>query len=206
MRYRVLAATLNSAAIAFVHAREISQNFAEWRLRWRVAATKTMVSVFPPANDGRFRANMGKDLVRVAAPSGGWRINNRWGRIMLRSLIAGSVVVLGVALLVDGTVEGKDKELTIKQVMKKAHQPAKKGEVSLLKKVLEGDASKDEKADLVKLYEALAKCTPPMGEKDDWKDKTKALIAAAKGDNVDALKTASNCMACHDAHKKKKKE
>jgi hypothetical protein len=53
------------------------------------------------------------------------------------------------------------------------------------------------------MYEALAASKPPKGAEDSWKEKTTALLEAAKAGDVDKLKMASNCAACHKAHKGK---
>jgi hypothetical protein len=116
---------------------------------------------------------------------------------------------LGLAALGGFSVFGAaDKEpLEIEQIMNKAHKPLRKGEPSLAKLVVEGKASKEQKEELLKLYEDLAKNKPPMGSEDDWKKRTDAIVAAAKGcladkpDSAEALKKAINCKACHDLHK-----
>ena len=120
-------------------------------------------------------------------------------------LIACAVAVFAFVLMLDSNLMGGDKDkVTIKVVMKKAHT-AKKGEDSLLKKVIAGTASDTEKKELVELYTALSKNEPPAGDADSWKTKTTALIAAAKSGDAAALKKASDCAACHSEHKKKKK-
>ena len=43
-----------------------------------------------------------------------------------------------------------------------------------------GEASAEEKKQLVELYEALAANKPPKGDEASWKEKTAALVAAAK--------------------------
>ena len=102
----------------------------------------------------------------------------------------------------------KDEKVTIKDVMKKAHS----GKPPLCGKVASGKASKEEKEELVSYYIALTKNTPPKGDKDSWKEKTDALVKAAKAcaagdkDGPDALKKAVTCAACHDVHKEKKKK
>jgi len=116
---------------------------------------------------------------------------------MVRGLIAGSLVLFGAALLLDGAAVGGEKEVTIKIVMQKAHKGG------LLGKVLSGKATAEEKKELVNYYEAMVKLKPPQGEEAAWKEKTKALLAAAKGEDTAALKKASNCGACHSVFKKK---
>jgi len=126
------------------------------------------------------------------------------GYIMIRGLFASAVAVVALVLVMDSSVEGGKDKLTIKEVMKKAHVPPAKGEPSLLAKVTSGKASSEERKELVSLYQALAKNDPPKGEQDSWKEKTEALVKAAKANDADALKKASNCAACHKEHKGKK--
>jgi hypothetical protein len=115
---------------------------------------------------------------------------------MLRGLIAGGICLFAVALLLDGNVQGGDKEkVTIKVVMQKAMKGGLSG------KVANGKASEEEKKELVALFEGLTKTTPPKGEEAAWKEKTKALLDAAKANDGAALKKAANCAACHKAHK-----
>lgn len=122
---------------------------------------------------------------------------------MKRCLFAGAVAVFAVVLLLDGNIEGGDKDkdkekVTIKQVMKKAMAGG------LCKKVATGKASSEERKELVALFEALAKNEPPKGDEESWKKKTKALVDAAKANDGDALKKAADCAACHKEHKGKK--
>jgi hypothetical protein len=111
--------------------------------------------------------------------------------------IAGTLA-LG-ALAADDADADKPK-YSIKDVMKEAH----KGDAALLKKVAAGDASAEEKKQLLELYQALAKNEPPKGDAASWKEKTDALVAATVKGDADApkkLKAASNCGACHKVHK-----
>ena len=77
----------------------------------------------------------------------------------------------------------------------------------LLKKVLAGDASEAEKAQLVELYTALAANKPKKGDANSWITLTTTLVAAAKDaaegkeGSTEALQAASNCMNCHKEHK-----
>lgn len=101
-----------------------------------------------------------------------------------------SAVVVSYAL-----VQAAEPKYTIKEVMAKAHKEG------LLKKVTGGTATDAEKKQLCELYEALAANKPPKGGEDAWKTKTDAIVAACKkGDNA-ALARATNCMACHSAHR-----
>jgi hypothetical protein len=120
---------------------------------------------------------------------------------MKRGLIAGAVTVFALIIALDSNSQGGDKKdpVTIKVIMRKGLD---KG--GLLEKVLKKTASDDEKKQFVELIEALAATKCPRGDEDSWKEKTTALLAAAKGDDLAALSKASNCKACHSEHKVKK--
>jgi len=99
-------------------------------------------------------------------------------------------------------------ELTIKDIMNKAHKPAVATEsIYLLKKVATGKATQEEATQLHAYYVKLAALTPTKGEQASWTAKTTALVAAAKAavDKEEGfkakLRTASDCAACHTAHK-----
>ncbi|HTH47044.1 MAG TPA: hypothetical protein VMB21_06005, partial [Candidatus Limnocylindria bacterium] len=55
---------------------------------------------------------------------------------------------------------------------------------------------------------SLLQNDPPQGDKQEWQDRVKKLLAAAqnlkagKPDALDAYKGAANCKECHTAHKK----
>ncbi len=116
-----------------------------------------------------------------------------------------AVAVMAVSLSVVFGVSRADDdakpEYTIKEVMKDAHKDG------LLKKVAGGKGNKADAEQLLKLYESLPKNEPPKGSPEDWKEKTTALVDAAqavvdgKSGAAAQLKKASNCAACHKAHK-----
>jgi hypothetical protein len=118
------------------------------------------------------------------------------------ALILGLLIGLAALRAADET-----SKYTIKEVMKMAHT----GGNSLAKKVTSGKASKADDKKLVELYTALAADMPPQGDGDVWKDKTGALLDAAKAveDGKDGaakdLKKAMDCKACHEVFKPKKK-
>ena len=93
----------------------------------------------------------------------------------------GLVVVSGWSLADD---KEKPKH-SIKDVMK----TAMKG--GLWKKVGDGQASDAEKKELLALFESLGKNKPPKGEEKSWKEKTEALVNAAKAVVDDCLHGAS---------------
>ena len=118
----------------------------------------------------------------------------------MRKLIVASVIVAfgWVALGMPSGAQETKAKYTIKEVMKNAHAKGK-----LRDKVTSGMASDEEKKQLVEYYEALAANKPPKGDEASWKEKTAALLAAAKAaaaGDVEKLK-AVNCAECHKAHK-----
>jgi hypothetical protein len=110
--------------------------------------------------------------------------------LALAGLIFASVVM-------EANSEEKKPKYTIKQVMAKAMRGG------LCAKVASGKASDDEKATLVAMFVALGENKPPKGEADSWKDKTTALVDAAKAGDGAKLKKAATCAACHSLHKGK---
>jgi len=111
-----------------------------------------------------------------------------------------SVVTFGLLLSTNEAGEAKPK-FTIKEVMQKANKGG------LHKKVAGGMASDAEKQELVDLYVALNQNKPKKGEEKSWKEKTTALVdaakAAQKGDATagETLNKVNNCMACHKEFK-----
>ena len=104
-----------------------------------------------------------------------------------------------MVLVIDGNVDGaKDKDpVSIKVVMQKAMKGG------LCGKVASGKASEDEKKQLIALFTDLAANKCPKGDEKDWKERTSALLAAAKADDAKALKKAADCKGCHSEHKGK---
>ena len=122
--------------------------------------------------------------------------------------IVAPVLILGLVIGLAALRAAEDApKYTIKEVMKMAHT----GDNSLAKKVASGKANKTDDKKLVDLYTALAADKPPQGDADVWKDKTGALLDAAKAveDGKDGatkdLKKAMDCKACHEVFKPKKK-
>lgn len=113
------------------------------------------------------------------------------------------VAVLAVVFTVKYTVaeDAAAPKYSVKDVMK----TAMKG--GLCKKVASGDASAEETKQLIELLESMAAAKVAKGDADSWKEKTSALVAAAKGvaagtDGAGAkLAAAANCAACHKVHK-----
>lgn len=90
---------------------------------------------------------------------------------------------------------------TIKDVMQKVHKEG------LLKKVLDGQASSEEKLALLDHYISLLENKPPKGDMDSWHELAgKATLASAKvvvgREGAPAeLKNATSCVACHKVHR-----
>lgn len=109
-------------------------------------------------------------------------------------------VALALMVGVAGAMQAK----SIKDVM-----AAHKGKESMFSKIADGKGSDEENKKLLALYEFMATQKPPMGDEASWKEKTTALIAAAK-DVVEkkagaaaVLKKAGDCKGCHSVHKPK---
>ena len=115
--------------------------------------------------------------------------------IFMSTLLAVALIgIFGVVATADAQDEPKH---TIKEVMQQAHR----GDGALLRKVLSGNASDEEKAKLNELYTALAANKPPKGDEASWKEKTKAILDAAKAGDAAALRRTTNCRGCHSAHR-----
>jgi cytochrome c553 len=123
----------------------------------------------------------------------------------MKKLLCLAVMVAAVGI--GGHLVAADKAKSkIETIMEKAH---KGGKNSLRNRVLRNEASKEELATLVELYTELGKATPPKGSKESWKEKTTAVLEAAKKVKEDptdkmalaAYNKATTCMACHDVHK-----
>jgi hypothetical protein len=119
---------------------------------------------------------------------------------MTAGLALGLLASLGVF---QAAYEDKPKH-TIEEIMEKAHKGGKK---SLYGQVVAGSADKEQKQELLNLYEDLGRNKPPKGSAEDWKKRTTDMVAAAKGVVSDkpgataALKKAANCKGCHEMHK-----
>jgi cytochrome c556 len=127
-----------------------------------------------------------------------------------------ATVLAGLAVLIVVTSTLLAADLTVKQVMQKAHRGSNSLLANIGKDLKDDDPEwsdiQKETKDLVDLGTALGKNDPPKGDKDSWKnltkgylDNAKALDAAAqKKDKATAqsyqAKLAGSCKACHTAH------
>lgn len=115
---------------------------------------------------------------------------------LMRFVAAGLVAFLALVLVVGDQYQAGEK-ITISDVMVKVHK------TGLHTKVAQGKASEAEKKQLVEMYTALHKATPPKGDAEAWKKTTKAMLdaaeGAAKGDDKAAKSLAKlvNCKTCH---------
>jgi len=120
----------------------------------------------------------------------------------MKILLAITFVIVPSLTLLQADAPEKPK-YTIKEVMKKAHKE------KLLKKVLSGDAKQAEKTALLDLYLSLPENKPPKGDEKDWNKRTTEVVVAAarvvaeRERSLARLKKATNCAACHKAHKGK---
>jgi hypothetical protein len=114
-----------------------------------------------------------------------------------------AVVSCGLLVSCDGSraEDGGKPKYTIKEVMLKAHKSG------LMKKAVLGTATPDEKKELCDYYVEMAKNAPPKGDADSWKQKTEALIRAAREVQAGkpgagpAFRKAVDCDNCHNVHK-----
>ena len=119
--------------------------------------------------------------------------------------VAAVAACLSTGITWNALAEDPKSDVTIKQVMK----DKMKGDTADIKKAIKGDLSKEHVTSLVSAFKAMGSQKPPKGDEASWKEKCAALVSAAekleKGEAGagDALKNASNCKACHDAHKGK---
>jgi hypothetical protein len=119
-------------------------------------------------------------------------------RYGVATLLAGAFASLSVF----GAADEKPK-YDIETIMEKAHDK----DSGIYHKVVANKASDEQKKELLVLYTELGKNKPPKGDAKSWKDKTTALVSAAKevvdgkGTGVADLKKAANCMSCHKVHK-----
>lgn len=90
---------------------------------------------------------------------------------------------------------------SIKVVMEKVHK------AGLQKKVLDGEATQEDKLALLDFYVSLAETHPPQGSLEGWREKANAVVVAAakvavgRDDGTQLLKASTNCAACHKEHK-----
>ncbi len=93
-----------------------------------------------------------------------------------------------------------DQSKAFEEIMKKGFKSTDE-KSALLKKVIDGTATAEEKTKLAQYIKKLVTLKPPEGDADSWKKKTQALVSAMEKNDLKALKNAANCKACHKVHK-----
>jgi hypothetical protein len=117
--------------------------------------------------------------------------------------VAALPAIVFAGLTAFGAADDKPKH-DVEAIMKMAHDE----KTGVYFKVVRGKATDAEKQELVELYVDLGKNKPEKGDARSWREKTDALVTAAKEvaagkeGAVKALQRAANCQACHDTHKK----
>lgn len=118
-------------------------------------------------------------------------------RILVSVAVAVAAVVAGCS-----TYSSKPK-YTTEQIMEQGF----KGKESPAARVGRGEGTAADFKLLAELTASLPLNAPPKGDAVSWKEKSTALakagkdLAAGKAGALDAWKAASNCKACHSAHK-----
>lgn len=118
----------------------------------------------------------------------------------MKSLVLLAIASVSVAGLLQADPPGEAKH-SIKEVMAKAH----KGK--LLNKVLDGQATAEDKMVLLDHYISLRQNKPPKGEQAEWERRTDRIVLAAAKMAVGRegvakeLRAATNCSACHSTHR-----
>ena len=122
---------------------------------------------------------------------------------MKKTLIWSLMLVLVCAAGAYAVQSEEGEQKSIKQVMKAAM-----GKQGLVEKLKKGDASDEEKIELLGLFIDMYENEPPKGKPESWRELSgKALLVAAKaaaGREVSEqeIMEGCNCMDCHKAHKK----
>lgn len=118
-------------------------------------------------------------------------------RILVSVAVAVAAVVAGCS-----TLSSKPK-YTTEQIMEQGF----KGKESPAARVGRGEGTAADFKLLAELTASLPLNAPPKGDAASWKEKSTALakagkdLAAGKAGALEAWKAASNCKACHSAHK-----
>lgn len=113
-----------------------------------------------------------------------------------------ALAVVGSVLTGCSTYSSKPK-YTTEQIMEQGF----KGKESPAARVGRGEGTAADFKLLAELSASLPLNAPPKGDAASWKEKSTALakagkdLAAGKPGALEAWKSASNCKACHSAHK-----
>jgi hypothetical protein len=91
----------------------------------------------------------------------------------------------------------------IKDIMLRTHK--EKG--ALIFKVRDAESSDDENKKLLEEYTKMATYKPPLGDEGGWKKRVGSAISALqdlvdkKAGAVERVRSATECSACHNAHR-----
>ena len=78
---------------------------------------------------------------------------------------------------------------------------------ALVFRVRDGESTDEDNKKLLVEYKALADMKPPLGDEKAWKNRVNNAIAAIaevvekKPGAVDRVRSATDCKACHEAHR-----
>jgi len=123
-----------------------------------------------------------------------------WSKVTLLACMCGTLA-LGTFSFAALTEDEPAPKHTIKESMKIGHKDG------LLKKILSGEATDEDKKTLLDVYVSMVESKPAKGDMASWHNLAgKAAVAAAKvvvgrEGALKELETATNCKACHDVHK-----
>ena len=126
-----------------------------------------------------------------------------WMKLAIVSTFCGALLAAAYLVPTAFAQEESKPKHTIKEIMKVAHDR----QAGILGKVLSGEATDEQKKELLDLYISMVESEPPKGELNSWHELAgKTILAAAKvvvgrEGAVDELKAATNCANCHRQHK-----
>jgi hypothetical protein len=121
----------------------------------------------------------------------------------LLGCLVGMVALIFAVGAADRPGDDDDGDEIIERIMKRNF----KGDDALISKVTAGDATDAQKRKLIDALTTLSKARPPRGGAKSWKEKTGAMLDAArdvlagKEGARNRLEEASDCKACHKRHK-----
>ena len=110
---------------------------------------------------------------------------------------------LCLAILALGAGFQQKGNAVIKAMMERSH----KGRDNIASEVRNGRGTEDDVKKLLAEYKAIAAQKPAVGDAKSWKSRTDAVIAALndlvakKPGAVDRVHSATECRACHEAHR-----
>ena len=115
---------------------------------------------------------------------------------------AAILAILGM-ISMGAAAQQQKKAAPIKDMMERTH----KGADNLASEVRNGRGTAEDQKKLLAEYKAIGALKPPMGDAKSWKSRTDAVIQALtdlvdkKPGAVDRVHGATECRACHEAHR-----